>query len=161
MVDQELIEKDGNANNLIWAAVGTTAIAGALDFTPGGLDVPVIIASWGAMLGGIAVIYDAKFDEGTFARAFAQAFSATSLFMLGTKSLTFLLKVTGVGFVIGGGINAALNALFTWRVGTLFRRRFREGGDFTVDEMVDTIKAVFFLSIGDVNAFLKWRSQFS
>ncbi len=157
---QTLQEKDDKANKLILTAIGTTAVAGAIDFTPGGLDVPVIITAWGAMLGGMAVIYDAEFDNNTLKRALVQAVTATSLFMIGTKTLIFLLKVTGVGYVVGGGINAALNAIFTWRVGILFQRRFRDGGVFTYNEMVDAIKGIFLLSISDVNAFLEWRNQF-
>ncbi len=59
-------DNDIKANRLIKTAIVVTAAAGAIDFTPGGIDVPVIIGAWGTMLGGMAVLYDARFDLGEF-----------------------------------------------------------------------------------------------
>lgn len=152
--------KGQNTNVLIGSAVTTTATAGFFDPTPGGADVPVLIASWVGMLGGIAKIYEVPFDTNLAKNTLTQALTSAAFFIGGTKALTFLLKWTGAGFVVGGGINAFLNAVFTWRVGRLYQATWMKGSEPpTAKQVAQALMVMIGLEeIGEVTAMMRSSS---
>ena len=139
--------KDEQVNAVIVKSSTVTAVAGFADPTPGGVDVPVIIGAWVVMLGRIAKIYDVPFDANAVKNVLVQAVGGVSLFMAGTKVLTWLLKMTGVGWLGGGLINAVLNGWFTLQIGRMYKTCWRRGSvSPSADEVMTTLRTV--LSVG-------------
>jgi len=148
--------KDENAEALIAIAIGTTAVAGFFDPTPGGIDVPVIIGAWATMLAGMANIYGMDFDRNNFTRVASAGLGSAGMFTLGTKALTWILKMTGFGWIAGGGINAFLNGIFTWRVGRAYQKAFKNKGDLTPEEFFDLLTAsITFVDVTSVWKYIK------
>jgi uncharacterized protein (DUF697 family) len=153
------MEMDNRANKLILKAIGATSLAGFLDPTPGGLDVPVIVGAWMTMLGGMNSIYKGPFDSAAARIALEQGLVSLGSFVIGTKTLIFLLKLTGVGFLVGGGINAALNGIFTWRIGVMYQKRFKSGKAVSLSEVTTAVANLFLITPADLYDFGTWWAK--
>lgn len=144
------------ADKLIYSAISTTSVAGVVDFTGGVGDVAVLVTAWGAMISAMAKIYEVSIDSENIQKMIIQGFSKVGLFKIGTRALISLLAVSGVGFVIGGGVNTLTNAMMTWRLGVILKEKFSQGQTFTPSEFDKMIKNVTSINISDVVEFRNW-----
>lgn len=134
--------KEEQTTEVILMACTNTAFAGAFDPTPGGLDIPVIVATWASMLSEIAEIYKAPFDENTIKISLHSAVKSIGIGGAATKILAWILKWTGAGTVAGILINSTLNAVYTWRVGKLYQKAFKSKKAPTAEDVLDALTGV-------------------
>jgi uncharacterized protein (DUF697 family) len=106
--------KSEQADVAILAAVTSTALMGGVPFF---IDVAAVIAANGALLFGLAKIYDIQWTQeqsGNFIRRLIEAGGIT---IGSTKLLASAITLTGVGIPVGLTINAILNGMVTLGIG--------------------------------------------
>lgn len=135
-------EKNAKANEIIWGAASTAAIAGAFNPVPFAGDIAILITTWVVMLGSLASVYNTSFNESAFRVAAWEALKSAGLYVLGTLSFIYALKFTGMGTLPAALANATLNFGFTMGVGFMYKKAWRNNAEPDTDEMEKVLKEV-------------------
>jgi hypothetical protein len=147
---------DEKYEGIIGGSVVTTAgIAVPGLFVPA-LDMAGVGATWTVMIGAIAEKSDREISPETVAKLVAAAVSAVSGYVLGSKILTWLAAPLIMAFPVAGvpaavAVNAALNGLFTLRLGLACVSNFSRP-DFNALDLAN-----FIVSLAGLMA--KWPSS--
>ena len=91
--------QDKAANRIIKQSVYAAMAAGALDPTPGGFDVTVMVLALARGNAAMSDIYEVTFDQDTFVELMKHALVTAGAFYVGLKGWSWFLKMTGIGFM--------------------------------------------------------------
>ena len=143
-----MTSQEKKADNVILGAVVSTAAMGALPILG---DITTLVVANGAMIGGLALIYDVEWDDGQ-TRKFIQRVLESSAVTLGSlKLLATGLALTGIGLPLAVTMNGILNAVITLGLGRAAKRYFESGGEASDSEVYDTfMKTVGLSGLKDV-----------
>lgn len=91
-------------------------------------DGPILAGIWGTMIYKIAKEHDVDFDTETCVKIATAVIAGSAAWMAGCKILTKILTWTMVAIPVALGINAVINAFYTWRLGVGFDKIFSQSG---------------------------------
>ena len=94
-------------------------------------DAPALAAIWGTMIYKIAKENYVSFDEDTCVKVATSVIASAASWMAGCAVLVKILTWSGVGLLLGVGINCAINYFYTWRLGIAFDEIFDDYGTDT------------------------------
>jgi hypothetical protein len=151
--EKHMTTQERKADNVIFGAVVSTAAMGALPVLG---DITTLVVANGAMIGGLALIYDVEWDDSK-TRKFIQRVLESSAVTVGSlKLLATGLALTGIGLPLAVTMNGVLNAVITLGLGRAAKFYFESGGEATDSEVYDRfIKTVGLSGIKDVVKMLR------
>lgn len=94
-------------------------------------DAPALAAIWGTMIYKIAKANYVGLDSDTCVKIATSVIASAASFMGGAAVLTRILTWSGVGLLLGVGLNCAVNYFYTWRLGVAFDEIFDDYGTDT------------------------------
>lgn len=136
------MEKDNNANLLIYAVATKAAVAGALNPVPLVGDVGILVFLWTGLLTGLAVNYKVDFDKGIFQTTVIQVIQSVGIYAIGTFLFIGILKYTGIGTTLAMIVNGALNFGFTLAVGKMYQNAWKNNKNPDAKDLEDVLKNV-------------------
>lgn len=122
-------------------------------------DMPALAGIWGTMIYRIAQENDVDFDSDTCVKVATSVIASAASFMGGAALLSKILTFSGVGLMLGVGINCAINYFYTWRLGVAFDEIFDDYGvDTAVQKLADiAIKRLILApSLSEVEEFFEF-----
>lgn len=114
------------ADTVIMGAVVSTAAMGALPVLG---DITTLVVANGAMIGGLALIYDVEWDDGQTTKFIQRVVESSAVTIGSLKLLATGLAFTGIGLPLAVTMNGILNAVITLGLGRAARFYFESGGD--------------------------------
>ncbi len=111
--------------------IGTRAAGGVGVIGAFAADAPILAGIWGTMIYRIAKENYVGFDSETCVKVATSVIASAASFMGGAALLSKILTYSGVGLVLGVGINCAVNYFYTWRLGIAFDEIFDDYGTDT------------------------------
>ncbi|MBN1562788.1 MAG: DUF697 domain-containing protein [Anaerolineae bacterium] len=143
-----MTSQEKKADNVILGAVVSTAAMGALPLLG---DITTLVVANGAMIGGLALIYDMEWDDNQ-TRKFVQRVIESSAVTLGSlKLLATGLALTGIGLPLAITMNGVLNAMITLGLGRAAKFYFASGGEAKDSEVYEKfMKTVGLSGLKDV-----------
>ncbi len=128
------------ADTVIMGAVVSTAAMGALPLLG---DVTTLIVANGAMIGGLALIYDVEWDDGQTTKFVQRVIESSAVTIGSLKLLATGLALTGIGLPLAVTMNGVLNAVITLGLGRAAKLYFESGGEASdkdvYNKFVDTV----------------------
>ena len=134
-IEQSTSESATDATRMAERAVRSATLAAAGLGLPGlfypGIDEAGMATIWVTMVTAIAKHCDARVSPATVGKMVTAAVSSVAAYTLGSKILTWAAMPILIAFPVAGipaaaGVNSALNALFTYRLGKECIIRFSE-----------------------------------
>lgn len=121
---------------IVGRAAAQAAAAGPTAFLVG-TDLPLITGIWTYMVCRIAGEHGKdNFSEGNCTKFVTAVLTAASAWMAGSGIVSKLIACTGIGLPLGVGLNSAVNAFYTYRIGKIFDRLcLDDSGWMTVKEL--------------------------
>ncbi len=149
--------KEQKADKVIFGAVVSTAAMGALPILG---DITTLVVANGAMIGGLALIYDMEWDDAQ-TRKFIQRVLESSAVTVGSlKLLATGLALTGIGLPLAVTMNGVVNAVITLGLGRAARLYFESGGEVKDSEVYDKfMKTVGLSGLKDVVKIIREKKE--
>lgn len=102
-------------------------------------DLPALAAIWGTMIYKVAKENYVDFDSETCVKVATSVLASSAAWLGGTAVLTKILTWSGVGILLGVGLNCAVNYFYTWRLGNAFDEIF---DDYGIDTSVSKLSQI-------------------
>lgn len=134
--------------------VGSKAAAGVGVIGAATTDLPALAAIWGTMIYKIANENYVTFDKDTCIKIAASVIAGGAAWMGGCAVLTKILTWSGVGLLLGVGLNCATNYFYTWRLGVSFDEIF---DDYDSETAVDKIIRIAVLKLAPIPTLGEFR----
>lgn len=104
--------------------IGTRAAGGVGIIGAFATDAPALAGIWGTMIYKIAKENYVDLASDTCIKIAACVIASATSFMGGVSLLSKILTWTGVGLLLGVGLNCTVNYFYTWRLGKVFDEIF-------------------------------------
>ncbi len=123
-------KRNSNYNDIIGAAVITAAGLGAGTAFAPGADIALCGGTWITMMAAIADRSGHQENKAFWGKVLASVGMGAAGYWAGSKIFTGILfyVIPGAGSITAAALNALLNGLYTWRLGSSFANLFDKSG---------------------------------
>jgi uncharacterized protein (DUF697 family) len=125
-------------------AAGAIGVPGAFSF---GADITAMTATWGAMTVAIAKKSGHQMDAAFSAKVVTGVLAGVAGYLGGSKIATALVSLIPGGVLVAVGVNSALNALFTYKLGDALAKLF-DKGQFDSSDVATAVTTLLSLVVG-------------